>query len=127
MVGRPRYSLILRVPGFGDVRGRERALDQLLLDLEAQDDVERVGRLVGIDADQAALDEVDMGEDVVERPSPRGPRRRDARATCGMAHSQNSGLRAICFSTNRLWLSWIAMPRALPSGQWSHSLGRPCS
>ena len=41
-----------RVPGPGEILDGEAVLDQVLLQLEAQDDVHVVGDLVGIDADQ---------------------------------------------------------------------------
>ena len=58
----------------------ERALDQRQLELEAQDDVEVVGRLVGVDADQRALDRVDRAVervrvDAAEGAGPRCSRR----------------------------------------------------
>ena len=49
----------LRVPGLGEIVERERARDRLLLELEAEDDVERVGDLVRVDADQPRRDAVD--------------------------------------------------------------------
>ena len=55
------------VPCVRQVVDRERALDQRQLQLEAQHDVEVVGRLVGVDADQAALDGVDAAIEVVHR------------------------------------------------------------
>ncbi len=42
-----------RVPRLGQIGDRQPALDQLLLELEAQDDVQAVGRLVGLDPDEA--------------------------------------------------------------------------
>ena len=42
-----------RVPRLRQVGERELAGDELLLELEAEDDVQRVGDLVGVDADQA--------------------------------------------------------------------------
>ena len=55
-----------RVPGLGQLLQRERAVDELLLELEAQDDVERVGGLVGVDADQAWRGAVDRRARTVE-------------------------------------------------------------
>ena len=55
--GAPRIGKVLRV---------ERALDELLLELEAQDDVEAVRRLVGLDADEAGLGAVHGGEERLE-------------------------------------------------------------
>jgi hypothetical protein len=45
----------LGVPQRRNVLGLDLALDQRALDLEAQDDVRRVGHLVGVDADEARL------------------------------------------------------------------------
>ena len=53
------------VPGVGEVVDRQRALDQRQLQLEAQDDVQVVRRLVRLDADQRRLHGVDRA---VERP-----------------------------------------------------------
>jgi len=58
----PRYSLTRAVPGLGQVGDREPAVDQLLLELESHDDVERVRRLVGLDPDQRRHDVVDGAE-----------------------------------------------------------------
>ena len=49
----------LRVPGFGDIGGGEPAARRLLLQFEAEDDVEVVGDLVGVDTDQRRLDAID--------------------------------------------------------------------
>ena len=57
MPAAPRLGQVLRV---------ERALDQPLLELEAEDDVQAVRRLVGLDADEAGLGAVDGGEERVE-------------------------------------------------------------
>ena len=57
------------IPRLRQVGGVEPAGNQLLLDLEAQDDMQRIGHLVGIDADQPALDMQDVTEDVVLRPA----------------------------------------------------------
>ena len=51
--------LHLGVPRLGQVVERERAGDELLLELEAEDDVERVGDLVRVDPDQPGRDAVD--------------------------------------------------------------------
>ncbi len=53
-------------PRLGQVLGIERALDQLLLELEAEDDVEAVCRLVGLDADEPRLGAVDGREESIE-------------------------------------------------------------
>ena len=47
------------VPGLAHVLRLERPLDQLPLEVEAEDDVQAVGRLVGLDADEAGLGAVD--------------------------------------------------------------------
>ena len=43
------------VPGLGQIAHRQLARQQFLLQLIAQQDVQRIGQLIGIDADQAAL------------------------------------------------------------------------
>src|SRR5690606_41829972 len=45
-----------RIPGFGDVARRQCPVDQVAFELEPQNDVERIGCLVGVYADQTALD-----------------------------------------------------------------------
>ena len=55
-----------RVPDLRQVLERDRPGDQLLLELEAEDDVQRVRRLVGVDADQARLGAVDRADERVE-------------------------------------------------------------
>jgi hypothetical protein len=46
----------LRVPCRRDIRGADLAGDHVLLQLEAQDDVQVVGGLVRLDADERGLD-----------------------------------------------------------------------
>ena len=85
----------------GQVLERDRALDDLLLELEAQDDVEVVGRLVGLDADQRGLDvliarenasSVDRAELLGEAPA----------SGSGSQSVQNGRLRPTRFSHSRL-------------------------
>ncbi len=54
------------VPDLRKVLERDRPLDELLLELEAEDDVQAVGRLVRIDADQPGLRAVDRADEGVE-------------------------------------------------------------
>ncbi len=54
------------IPHLGEVLERDGAFDQLLLELEAQDDVEAVGRLVRVHTDEAGLGAVDRANEVVE-------------------------------------------------------------
>src|SRR5215210_6825707 len=55
----PEEVLHARVPCLRQVGERERARHELLLELEAEDDVKRVRDLVGVDADQSGRDAVD--------------------------------------------------------------------
>src|SRR5207302_2039638 len=57
----------LRVPRRGHVDRLELAGQERLLQLEAQQDVQVVGRLVGLDPDKRALDLVDREDELVER------------------------------------------------------------
>src|SRR4029078_11056748 len=63
----PRYSFIrsFQVSGRSRIAGgdAERAGEQLLLELEAQDDVQAVGRLVGVAADQSRPDRADRAHE----------------------------------------------------------------
>ncbi len=59
-VGHPGIPCVLQVLRV------ERTLDELLLELEAQDDVEAVCRLVRLDADEPGLGAVDGGEEGLE-------------------------------------------------------------
>ena len=52
----------LLAPDIGQVPDRERTGNQRLLDLVAHDDMQRIGHLVGLDADQARLDLMDQGQ-----------------------------------------------------------------
>ena len=56
-----------RVPGVGKVGDGEPAREELLLELEAEDDVEAVARLVGVDADERAANAVDRAMELLER------------------------------------------------------------
>jgi hypothetical protein len=51
----------------GQILDREPAGEQLLLELEAQDHVQPVARLVGVDADERAAHAVDRAMEVLER------------------------------------------------------------
>ena len=57
---------VARVPGLGQVLEREVVLEDLQLELEADQDVEVVGDLVGLDPDQRALDAVGGAEELVD-------------------------------------------------------------
>ena len=94
---------------------RERALDQRQLELEAQDDVEVVGRLVGLDADQAAVDRVDAAVERRPRSCPAGAPGRFA-ARRGSAQAQNGRLRPTRFSHSRLCDSCTPSETGEPSG-----------
>ena len=69
MVESWRYSRILASQISGTSLRAQIAGDQLLLDFIAQDDMEGIGCLIGIDADKAAPNAVDVGENVVEAPA----------------------------------------------------------
>ncbi len=81
--------------------GSERALDQLSLEVEAEDDVEAVRRLVGLDPDEPGLGAVDR-----RRGSRRGRRPRAAAGNVSWSGSyqcdQNGRLRPTRFSHVRL-------------------------
>ena len=51
----PEELLEARIPGLGEVGDREPAGDELALELEAEDHVQPVARLVGVDADERAV------------------------------------------------------------------------
>ena len=56
------------VPGLGQVLGLDLARDQLFLEAIAQDDVGRVGDLIGVDPDEAGLDPIVQAQQVVGLP-----------------------------------------------------------
>src|SRR6266581_6259961 len=60
----------LLVPHSRHVANWDAAVDDLLLELEAQDDVYAIRDLVGLDADQRGLDAVDAGDEAVELDIP---------------------------------------------------------
>ncbi len=66
--GQPQIALHGVVPCLGQVGHREGAVQQLAFQLEAQDDVERVGDLVRVHADVAACHPGDVAVQVVSRP-----------------------------------------------------------
>ena len=100
--GDAEVLLKARVPCLGQVADGERPIDQALLELEAQDDVQRVGGLVGLDADVAGLDPVDRA---VERGRRRGLTARPpaSAAIRGASTVQNERPRPTMFSHRRLW------------------------
>ena len=53
------------VEGGRQVRDGQPLLDQLLLELEAKDDVHRVGDLVGVDADERGLHAVHVADEAL--------------------------------------------------------------
>ena len=55
----PEVLLVSGVPRLGQVSDRKPPFDQLLLELEPHDDVQPVGDLVGLDADQRGCNAVD--------------------------------------------------------------------
>ena len=55
------------VPGVGQVADREGSAHQRELELEAQEDVQVIGDLVGLDADQRRLDQVGGAHELIER------------------------------------------------------------
>ena len=63
------------VPHRGQVLELDRPCDQLLLELEAEDDVQVVRRLVGLDANQRRLDPVDRAVPVLELDIAQGLRK----------------------------------------------------
>ena len=96
-------------PRAGQVGDGELAVDQRELELEAQDDVQRIGERVGGDADQ--------------RRARRRRARRAARRRCtakppapssAASTSANAGLRATWFSHSLLWDSWIDIDVPVP-------------
>ena len=54
------------VPDLRQVSELDAAVDDVLLELEAEDDVHAVRHLVGLDPDQRGLDAVDAGDEAVE-------------------------------------------------------------
>ena len=61
----PEVLLVAGVPGVGQILEREGLLEERHLELEADGDVEVVGDLVGLDADQRALDGVRRAVEVL--------------------------------------------------------------
>ena len=76
----PEELLEPRVPGVGQVLDREPAGQELLLELEAEDHVQPVARLVGIDPDERAADAVHRAVEVLERDVAERPGTTPARA-----------------------------------------------
>ena len=108
----------LRVPQRRHVLGLDLAFDQRALDLVAQDDVRRVGHLVGIDADEARLHARRSGGAgcAARRPA---ARRRPATSS-GASRATKPGWLPSCISKLRLWLSCSAIERACATGWPSH-------
>ena len=63
----PQVLAELRVERLGEVGRCHRACEHLPLQLEAQDDVERVRDLVGVNADHTRRDTVERAMELVER------------------------------------------------------------
>ena len=72
----PEVLVHPRAPGAGQVLRLQPVVDQILLQLEAQDDVHVVGDLVGVDADQRRVHLVDRAVErlLVHRPELRRER-----------------------------------------------------
>ena len=89
-------------PRAGQIPDGELARDQRELELEAQDDMQRVGERVGRDADRARA----------RRPpgahaAPPGSTANPPALSSAASTSANAGLRATWFSHSLLWDSWI--------------------
>ena len=96
----PRYSLHPLVPDLRQVAELDAVVDDVLLELEAQDDVHAVGHLVRLDADQRRLHAVDPGKEASsstsrqllrETPSARAGRRAPERCGYGRRGSPTGG------------------------------------
>ena len=115
------------VPGARQIGHRELARDQRPLQAMAQDDVQRVGHLVGVDADEAALDpgvEAQRGSSGAKA----GIVAEGARAARRRGSPTNAGERQACISISSDWLSWTAMPRGLAHRlARASACGRPAS
>ena len=111
----PRYLLVLLVPRPGQVGRRQLAVQQGLLQLEADQDVQVVGGLVGLDADQRRPHLVQREIEGVQRHvAQRGGKRRWA---SGKKCSQKARLRPTMFSHIRDCDSWMPSDTASPSGR----------
>ena len=108
----PQELLHLRVPGMRQVAGTEGAVHEGGLELEAQDDVERVGDLVGVHADEGGLDLVERPVEVLEADAVDG-RRESARSGLELPF-QKGRPRPTMFSQKRDWDSWTAIEAASP-------------
>ena len=71
----PQGLAILLVPGRGQIMDRQVAGEHRLFQVEADDDVQVVSHLVGLNPDQAGLDVVDGGQELVERDVMEGLRK----------------------------------------------------
>ena len=116
---------VARVPGIGQVADRQLAFQQRQFEVEAQHDVQVVGHLVGLDANQRALDLVDRA---VERdPANLAELLGEVRLQPRVEELQKPRLRPTMFSHRRDWLSCTPADVPLASGVPSKSGLMPCS
>ncbi len=101
----------LRVERVRQVGRSQRAREHLPFQLEAQDDVERVGDLVGVHADRARRDAVERAVELVERNGPELFRERLLESRVEEAPGREA--RPTTFSHSRLCDSW--KPDDVPS------------
>ena len=87
----------------------------------------RIGHLVGIDADEAALDPPPQPRARLAGATGSPDRRRRHRAAAARASDRNASDRQACISTISDWLSCAAMPAASPTGWRRMPAGRPRS
>ena len=87
------------VPDLRQLLQLDRVGQQLLLELEAEDDVQVVGRLVRLDADQRGRDPVDGAVPVVERGA-RERRRERSPAAAGRSGARTAGCGRPCSPTS---------------------------
>ncbi len=119
----PSSALEPVVPGARQIGHRQRSGHQRLLQAEAQDDMRRIGHLIGIDADEAALDAPPQPRQVV-RPIGRGIAAECRRAARARASVRKASERQACISTISDWLSCAAMPAASPTGWRAQARGQ---
>ena len=111
---KPKSSREALVPGGGHVVDGEVAAEQAAFEVEAQQDVEIVGGLVGFHPDRRELGAADGGEEVVERQVARGGESSPAR---GIPVFPEARERPTWFSHSRDCDSWMPSETAVPDGQ----------
>ena len=113
----PRYSRYFSLQAPGRSATAKSPIEQRLLQLEADDDVQVVGRFVGFDADQRRLDVVDRAVEIVAALTPPSRRRETPLAAAGRSAARTPGCGRRGSPTSATAIRGCPATRTCPGGR----------